>query len=85
MWLRILFIIIATQCYVSLWLSMKQSSTNSQREPSHMANDIWNLVLLFTAVLPSPIPRPLGHYPRLHPAAPHRRLAGREIVPLEKP
>lgn len=51
-WVRMLFIILPTQCYVSLWLSMKQSSPNSQREPSHMANNIWNLVLLFTAVLP---------------------------------
>ena len=52
LWLRLLMIMIATQCYVSLWQSMRQSYKNSQRMPLHMLNNIWNLVLLFTAVLP---------------------------------
>jgi hypothetical protein len=52
LWLRLLMIMIAAQCYVSLWQSMRQSYTNSQRMPLHMLNNIWNLVLLFTAVLP---------------------------------
>ena len=51
-WHHMLFIIFATQCYVSLWQSMRQSYTNSQRMPLHMLNNVWNLVLLFTAVLP---------------------------------
>ncbi|MCB8980253.1 MAG: UbiA family prenyltransferase [Ardenticatenaceae bacterium] len=51
-WQRLLFIIFVTQCYVSLWLSTRQSGSNNQREPAYMANNIWNLTLLLTAVLP---------------------------------
>jgi 4-hydroxybenzoate polyprenyltransferase len=55
-WHRMLFIIFATQGQVSLWLSMRQNSPNRQREPSHMLNNVWNLILLFTAVLPLTAP-----------------------------
>jgi len=51
-WMRLLFIMLSTQCFLALWHSTRQSSSNIEREPWLMANNIWMLLLLFTAVLP---------------------------------